>query len=564
MPSDKNRRRGLIKPALAFLILGLGFLALLPGLPGPYLLSFLVFTVLFAIYAPKNLKPLISSFSSGTRRRTLGHAIKLLVVLIVVLGAGSLTVLPTINVAAPPQAELTGQSIKVLELIHDDVTLHAFVADEAIRPQVEYLLSLYSKKQPLIKTETSLSYGKTETSEDELQVARQNTVLVSSGTFRELVSPITQSAINASLIRMISPPRLVYNLMGEGEKSAVDESGRGLFLWSQYLEGKKIYIEDYFWAPGQSVPSGAAVILAGPRMPLDESKEAALKEYLQHGGKVLMLLDPMVSTLDPSFFDSFGISLPEGLLVDPDSSLAGTESVFVILKNFPAHPITLGLRQPVILPLAGAITESVPKEAAPEAPPIPLLSNVVDEGAEDAAPASEEDIKVAEDSEAPAPQEDITVAENEEAPPHTPEEVETAFQGHTWALGLSGKESFLETNLNSIRETTFQIGPPDLQGPLSVATATSLASGGRLVLVADSDLASNTYLTFAGNAAFISNMLYWLIGAEEDLSNPQNGVVLTITSFLARVFFFVPVIIWPLLILSVWAYFYWRRKKASA
>ncbi|MDR2405086.1 MAG: hypothetical protein LBE27_01800 [Deltaproteobacteria bacterium] len=540
--SSKDKRRSLLKPALGFLILGLVFLSILPDYRGFYLLSFLFSLVFFVLFLPGNVGSLFSWLKSGGGFRKSTLIVKAIAFFLVLLALGSLTALPVINLAAPKETQLNSRTLALLQKIDQDISLQAYVGDAALIPQAQHLLGLYSKNQPRIKTETSLSYGKSEDSSGSLEVARQNTVLVSSGSFRELVSPLSESAINASLLRLLAAPRLIYNLQGEGERSATDASPRGLSLWSSFLEGKKVYVEDYFWNPSESLPKGATVMIIGPRMPLDEEKELALKKHLGSGGKALLLLDPLVASVDPSFLESFGLMIKDGLVVDPDSSLAGTESVFVIIKDLPAHPVTLGLSQPVMAPITGAIMTKGENTQAKDAP---LLTG---------------------DSHQIKPQELSSYAKEDLDTGGSKDGINPAqpFLGHTWALAQSGKESFLETDLTSIRDKNFKMDQDDPLGPLSIACATSLEGGGKMVLVADSDLASNAYISYAGNAELLSNMLFWLEGAEDELGAPTQGFVLTVDSFLARVFFFIPVIIWPLAVLGLWGIFYIKRQKRAA
>ena len=246
-PAPANFRKKLIRPAAAFFLLGLIFLALLPIYPGFAVFSIFFALVFFIIYAPGNIKSLASDLFSGGGKRTLGYALKALLALAVLFFAGALSSLPAVNLAAPPQAELTEDTLALLRRIPSEVKIHAYVGRPELIPQADFLLGLYSKNQPLIKTEASSSYGQSDAESNEVAAARQNAVVISAEGFRETVSPISQSAINASLLRFIAPSRVVCNLQGEGSRSANDESGRGLSLWRASLEARKIYLEDFFW-----------------------------------------------------------------------------------------------------------------------------------------------------------------------------------------------------------------------------------------------------------------------------------------------------------------------------
>jgi hypothetical protein len=134
---------------------------------------------------------------------------------------------------------------------------------------------------------------------------------------------------------------------------------------------------------------------------------------------------------------------------------------------------------------------------------------------------------------------------------------------HTWATALSSPGSWLETDTDQIARGAHRYeAQSDYNGPLVLASATSVVGGGRLAVMADADLAANGFVLYGGNLSFLNNTLFWLLGAEEDLSAPApSGSVLNIDRGTARLLFWVPAVIWPLLVLSVWYAFNRKRHK---
>jgi hypothetical protein len=360
----------------------------------------------------------------------------------------------------------------------------------------------------------------------DLVLSRPDSVEVVSGSFREVISPVAQVPINAALRRLSAPNRLVLNLMGDGEKSVLDSSPMGLSLWAESLQNSKIYLKDCVWA-GEALPPEAwaahALILAGPRRPLGEERERALMDYLEKGGKLLALQDPMVVGLSQGALAPLGLDLPWGLLVAPDATWAGTEDFFIVSRDFPAHPITAGLSQPVVWPLAGAVA-ATPAAGGGQA------------GQGESGPGGPGEAG--------------------------PEEGEPL--SHTWVLALTSDAAWLETDRASLagRSHRYQAGA-DLPGPLALASATSIAGGGRLALAADADLAANAFIAYAGNLAFLDNMLYWLLGAQEELPAPPAIAWLDLTHAKARALFWIPVVLWPLAVVLAWGRCYLGRRRRA-
>jgi hypothetical protein len=80
--------------------------------------------------------------------------------------------------------------------------------------------------------------------------------------------------------------------------------------------------------------------------------------------------------------------------------------------------------------------------------------------------------------------------------------------------------------------------------------------------MADADLASNGFITFAGNQALLDGALYWLLEAAEP-PPPPRVVWLDLTHAKARALFWIPTVIWPLVVVWIWYLRHRRRRRAA-
>jgi hypothetical protein len=212
----------------------------------------------------------------------------------------------------------------------------------------------------------------------------------------------------------------------------------------------------------------------------------------------MVMADPLTSALSPEFWRPLGLKYPEGLVVDPEISLGGTAESFVISRDYPGHPLTRGLSHPILWPLVGAFLG----ESAGE-----------------------------------------TVASS---------------------LAESSPSAWLETDAASLArgDYRYQAGE-DLPGPLALAAAVRFTEGdGRVVALADSDLAANGFWGFPGNRAFLGAAVNWLLdgpAADSETSGPGANLVLSGVS--VRLAFWLPAGVWPVLVLGVWFFFYRRRGR---
>jgi hypothetical protein len=538
-------RGKLLIPGIFLLFFSLAFRVLLPSVLGFYLILGVAGLALTAA----SLWGLIGPFKKAWDPKGLLKRWGMFTgAVVLVLLAGYLSFLPVINVAAPEEAALDAGTLELIAKLPGKVSFNANLALSSPGP-ILFLLDLYKEASPLIELHTQNAKGHTEITPDgDLRVAEQDTLSIISEGFKETIFPINKNTINASLRRLISPHRLVYNLIGEGERSSLDPGPGGLRIWAEELKERRIYLDDHPFPEGGALPLDVrAIVIAGPRAPLSEEKEAALLDYLEKGGKILIFLDPLVAGVSNDFLSRLSLRFPDGLIVDPERVWAGTEDTFVVSSDFPAHPMTLGLRDPVVWPLAGAIMTLGEKDSALPKPAQREL--VLKEGdplsSGQGAPEKEE----------------TAISEGPEGLPRP----RAVLKGRTNAVALTSSSAWLETDKKSIAAKSIRFQKDsDPPGPLVLASATTLVGGGKLVLLADSDLASNAYINFAGNMELLNQAMYFLLDSDANLASPRKGVTLEVTESVAREFFWIPVVLWPLLVLLIWTLFYFHRRRLSS
>lgn len=264
----------------------------------------------------------------------------------------------------------------------------------------------------------------------------------------------------------------VYFSAGHGEGSIdSSEQGRGFVDAKQLLERDNATVAKWESLGKDAIPTDAdAIIVAGPRTAFLEPEAAALGKYLAGGGRVMLLLDPVLpapGSPPPDYglgalLAANGVRLGNDIVVDPANALplVGAETVFA--NHFGSHPIVRALADeslPVILPLARSVGKTDPAPAG--ASPVVL--------------------------------------------------VETTAEG--WG----------ETSLANLEEQVKK-DPQDAAGPVGLAVAVGPAEDektpakkGRLVVVGNSRFASNGALGNAGNANFFRNTVHWLTGSEKQI-----------------------------------------------
>ncbi len=134
-----------------------------------------------------------------------------------------------------------------------------------------------------------------------------------------------------------------YFLQGHGERSLEVGEGGGLSQAVTALEERNYIIQPLNLVSRSAVPEDAsAVVIAGPRQALLEQEVAALQDYLEQGGSLLLMVDPETNPgLDPILAD-WGVELDDRIAIDAtglgQASGFGPETSLVF--NYGNHPIT--------------------------------------------------------------------------------------------------------------------------------------------------------------------------------------------------------------------------------
>ncbi|HEX5134195.1 MAG TPA: GldG family protein [Thermoanaerobaculia bacterium] len=309
----------------------------------------------------------------------------------------------------------------------------------------------------------------------------------------------------------------VYFSAGHGE-GAIDsgDRGRGFTDAKQLLERDNLVVAKWDSLGKDAMPPDAdAIIVAGPRTAFLEPEAGALEKYLAGGGRILLMLDPVLPAAGSPAPDyglgklmaGNGVRLGNDIVVDPSNALplVGAETVFA--NHYGSHPIVRALTDeglPVILPLARSVAKA---DATATASPTVLVETSPDGWGETSLANLEEQVK---------------------------------------------KDS---------RDTAGPVGLAVAVGP----TEDEKAPGrkGRLVAVGNSRFAANGALGNAGNANFFLNSVHWLTGSEKQIGiapkTPEQASLSITQSQVRRIGLF-SIVGLPALavVLGVWV---WYRRR---
>jgi gliding motility-associatede transport system auxiliary component len=343
------------------------------------------------------------------------------------------------------------------------------------------------------------------------------------------VTSDSEQDITNGLIKVIQGTQhKVYFVQGHREHDLSGSDERGYSAVAKQL-GSDNFTAEPLVLLQQDIPADASVVvIAGPTSDFLPAEIAKLQAYLDKGGKLMVLIDPPQDVTAPppanliAFLRSWGVEVENNAVLDVMSQLRGADpSVPIAAPPYPSHPITENFRMLTAFPYTREIK---PVEGGAEGR---TATTFIQSGRNSWA---ETDLKALTSE---------GTAQPDEGAGETPRQV---------SLGVA--------------VTAPVAGSTPEPAPAPGATAPP-APQTRLVVLGDSDFATNAFLGTAGNEDLFLNMVNWLAQQENLISvrprDPQDRRI-TLTAGQDRFVFWLTVLIIPAIVIGAGIQAWWRRR----
>jgi ABC-type uncharacterized transport system involved in gliding motility auxiliary subunit len=348
----------------------------------------------------------------------------------------------------------------------------------------------------------------------EYDITRDGTLILVMGEQREEISFASEDQISGALIRLANPTsRTVYFLTGHGEHPIDSSDQDGLSRVVDLLKRQNYAVQSLDLAVTTTVPADAqALVVAGGLVPVTQPEVDVLKGYLDGGGALVVMLDPLIQTqaelnaaepLVEYLAQNWGVRLANDVVVDFLNSVQG-QPLWPLNAGYGSSVITSRLQGiNTVFPVARSV--QLPGEGA-------VLPNMTHTGL---VPAD----------------------------------------ANAWG----------ETNFDSFNS---QPAPDegDTQPPFNLGVSVeNTATGARLVVFGDSDFASNSFADQGANANLLANSVNW-VTVEESLINltpkvPTTRSLVLTNALTGNFIFFLTVVLMPLAVLIAGGVVWFQRRR---
>jgi ABC-type uncharacterized transport system involved in gliding motility auxiliary subunit len=196
------------------------------------------------------------------------------------------------------QNTLASETLLALEKLESPVQAQAFFTARISSDRARTLLDQYK-----FNSDGKFEYTFIDPDADPISAQQENitldgTVVLKMGERRELLSIVTEKEITGGLVRLMNTESVgIYFLTGHGERSPIGTDDTALSKVMQALEAKGYKVEQLNLLADRNIPEDARVILvAGATRPVSQDEMTLLDNFLQAGGSLIVMEEPLPLT----------------------------------------------------------------------------------------------------------------------------------------------------------------------------------------------------------------------------------------------------------------------------
>jgi ABC-type uncharacterized transport system involved in gliding motility auxiliary subunit len=268
-----------------------------------------------------------------------------------------------IDLTANKQYTLSQQSVQVLQSLQDPVIVTGFFtpATQQQRTEADSLLREYQRNSDKLWVQM-IDPDENPALAQKYDNALPGTIVFEEGDRTEKVyEPFDEDGFTNAILKVTQTEQpAVYFTSGHGEYNPADYDTPGVGAIAESLKQVNYKVEPLNMATisGTLPADTRALVIAGPTEKFTPENEEVIRNYLDSGGRVLVLADANSDFGLTSLLADWGVTLENNLILDPGLNYLGNLPIPVFL-TFPNSPITEGLRDfGIFLPYARSIKSS--------------------------------------------------------------------------------------------------------------------------------------------------------------------------------------------------------------
>jgi ABC-type uncharacterized transport system involved in gliding motility auxiliary subunit len=251
---------------------------------------------------------------------------------------------------------LSRQTYQVIRTLPREVKLTVFTHEGSPGyGGYQDLLTTYAKESSLI-TLTFIDPERQPDKAKEYQVSRIDTVVVESGSQKVYLQRSSEVDMTNALLRVTQDQKKrIAFVTGHGEKSLSDTESSGLSRAADALTKQGYAVGTVDWQDTAS-HEAAVLIVASSTEPVSLEDQHRIRQFLQNGGRLLVMVDPASEASLHPLITPLGIQLGAGILADEQDRLGRGSPTALLVRTFTTHDITEDFTTPILFPVSRSVS----------------------------------------------------------------------------------------------------------------------------------------------------------------------------------------------------------------
>jgi ABC-type uncharacterized transport system involved in gliding motility auxiliary subunit len=377
---------------------------------------------------------------------------------------------------------LSDQSLTVLKNLKTDVAIKGFfrLSNES-RGALENLLRIYGYNSGRIRYEF-IDPDRNPNLVKQYDITQDGTTVFEAGGRKSRITSFGEEDVTNALIQVTrARKKVIYFLEGHGEETPAETGDNGYSTAKAELEKLGYEVKTQTLALASGFPKDCALLVVpGPQKDLLPNELETVKAYVQGGGRLYVMVDPLTTISGlRAFLAGYGFQLDDDVIVDTVSRLLGGDDFMPVVSEYEDHAITRKFGYATFYPLARSV------EAGPVKPEGETLTALAKTSPNSWAEKelNDKQVRFHKDKDRQGP---VTLA------------------------------AVASLKVNAAASAAASAAAPAKPGEKAPEDKKAEEKEARLAVVGDSDFAKNRYFNLSGNGNFFLNIANWLT-EESDL-----------------------------------------------
>ena len=271
----------------------------------------------------------------------------------------------TFDTTSNKRFTLSQETQKVVQGLKGDATITYFDKTSNF-DQAKGLLDRYKNLSPKVRIQY-IDYQKQPMVARSYGVRYGGTAYVEVGQRREEAKSFNEEGITGAFLKDIKGVRKVCFVSGSGERRLDDTQETGLSAFKTLLQRDNYQADSVTLLDKTAVPSDCTVLVAaGPQADYTANEVAAIKSFVEGGGRALILLDPPLdfgrehiaqNAALTGLLQSWGVTENKDLVLEqnPIGQLFNIGPEIPLITSYESQPIVNDLKEATGLPITRSL-----------------------------------------------------------------------------------------------------------------------------------------------------------------------------------------------------------------